>query len=209
MGDETKMLVNGGQTALAQLFELYRGRLLRMLEFRLAERLRGRVDPEDILQEAYIELARRLPEFVNPKATAAGTSVPRPSAYVWIRQLTYQVMIAVQRRHFGQKRDPRQEIRAPLVADDDGTSHSILSAFAENMTSPSQALMREEEMNQLRSILSGMDELDREVVALRHFEQLSNNEIAEALGISVTAASNRYVRAMLRMSQIVGKLGVP
>lgn len=203
MANDTELLVNGGQTALAQLFEMYRGRLQRMLEFRLDERLRGRVDTEDILQEAFIELAKRLPEYLKPEA-----ATPRLSAYVWIRQLTYQVMIGVQRRHFGQKRDPRQETRPPVAKDGDGTSLSILSAFADNMTSPSQALMREEEINQLRLILESMDELDREVLALRHFEHLTNNQIAEALGISITAASNRYVRAMLRMSQIASKLGV-
>ncbi len=70
------------------------------------------------------------------------------------------------------------------------------------MTSPSQAMVKQEELQQLRQLLESMDEIDREVLALRHFEQLSNNQIAEALGISITAASNRYVRAMLRLSQI-------
>lgn len=193
MNDEIEQLRAGGEAALAELFEKYRGPLERMLEFRLDDRVRGRVDSEDVLQEAYIEMARRLPEYL-----AAATV----SVFIWMRQQTYQVLIGVQRRHFGQKRDPRFEVTHALSPDPNATSLSILSAFAEQMTSPSQALMREEELLQLRQMLEGMDEIDREVLALRHFEQLSNNQIAEALGISITAASNRYVRAMLRLSQI-------
>ncbi len=189
-------LQTGGNTALASLFESYRDRLERMLSFRLDERLRGRVDPEDVLQEAFIELSKRLPEYLL---------APNVSAFVWMRQLTYQTLIAVQRRHFGQKRDPRQEAQPIRSREGDATSLCIISAFAESRTSPSQVLMREEELAHLQELLSGMDETDREVLALRHFEQLTNNQIAEALGISVTAASNRYVRAMLRLSQIATK----
>lgn len=193
MHDEIDQLRSRGDAALADLFEKYREPLERMIEFRLDDRVRGRVDSEDVLQEAYIELARRLKEYL------AGSNV---SVFIWMRQITYQVMIGVQRRHFGQKRDPRFEVTHAVSPDPNATSLSILSAFAEQMTSPSQALMREEELQQLQQMLEGMDEVDREVLALRHFEQLSNNQIAEALGISITAASNRYVRAMLRLSQI-------
>lgn len=193
MNDEIERLRVRGDAALAELFEHYREPLERMIEFRLDDRVRGRVDPDDVLQEAYIELARRLPEFLQ---------APNVSVFIWMRQLTYQILIGIQRRHFGQKRDPRHEVTHAFSPDPNATSLSILSAFAEQMTSPSQALMREEELQQLRQMLEGMDEVDREVLALRHFEQLSNNQIAEALGISITAASNRYVRAMLRLSEI-------
>ncbi len=193
MNEEIERLRVEGEHALAELFERYREQLERMIEFRLDDRVRGRVDSEDVLQEAYIEMARRLPEYLG----AATVSV-----FIWMRQQTFQTLIGVQRRHFGQKRDPRFEVTHMHAPDPNATSLSILSAFAEQMTSPSQALMREEELQQLRQMLESMDEVDREVLALRHFEQLSNNQIAEALGISITAASNRYVRAMLRLSQI-------
>lgn len=182
-----------GRSELSALFEENRIRLERMLEFRLDERLRGRVDPEDIMQEAFIEADRRFPEY---------QARPAVSFYVWLRQITYQCLIDVQRRHFGKKRDPRQEVGPKRSAGDDGTSLCILSAFFSDQTSPSEALMRQEEREQLTLLLEEMDEIDREVLALRHFEQLSNNQIAETLGISATAASNRYVRAMTRLSRI-------
>ena len=75
------------------------------------------------------------------------------------------------------------------------------------LTSPSRALIRDEEIQQLHHVLSSMDEVDREVLALRHFEHLGNAEVAQALGLSVTAASNRYVRAMTRLGEILQGLG--
>lgn len=189
---DLEKLLAGGESALGLLFEQYRADLERMIAFRLDERVRGRVDPEDILQEAYLEASRRLTDY---------TSHPAVSFYVWLRQIAYQTTISVQRRHFGKKRDPRAEV-APQV-NGDATSLSILAMFSGHFTTPSRAMMKEERFAQLRTILAEMDDVDREVLALRHFEYLSNNQVAETLGISVTAASNRYVRAMTRLSQLV------
>lgn len=189
-------LRSGGEAALATIFDRYQRTLERMIEFRLDDRVRGRVDPEDVLQEAYIETARRLNDYLSD---------PKVSFYVWLRQITYQTLLTVQRRHFGQKRDPRLEINGNGNPNQDATCLSIFSAFIGQLTTPSQILMKQEQLDQLKQILSEMDELDREVLALRHFEHLSNNQIAESLGISVTAASNRYVRAMTRLSEVAKK----
>lgn len=196
MNSEHELLSSQGTAVLPQLFDSHRANLERMLQFRLDERLRGRIDPEDVLQEAYLEAARRVSEYV---------ARPSVSFYVWLRQITYQCLIDLQRMHFGKKRDPRQEVAGRTYGNDANTSLCILSAFFDEVTTPSEALMRQEEREELRELLDGMDEIDREVLALRHFEQLTNAQIAEALGISVTAASNRYVRAMMRLSEIASK----
>jgi RNA polymerase sigma-70 factor, ECF subfamily len=189
--DDLKQLVAQGERGLAPLFEKHRESLERMIAFRLDDRIRGRVDPEDILQESYLEAARRLPSYLDQ---------PTVSFYVWLRQIAYQTLINVQRGQFGQKRDPRAEVHAQ--PNGDATCHSILSMFSGQFTTPSRAMMKAEQFTQLRQILSEMDEVDREVLALRHFEYLTNNQVAEALGISITAASNRYIRAMTRLSQL-------
>ena len=193
-------LIEGGEAALGAVFARHQGPLERMIAFRLDERVRGRVDPEDILQEAFIEASKRLKEYL---------AAPQVSFFVWLRQITYQTMLTVQRRHFGQKRDPRLEfngkINGQANTDQDATCLSIFSAFVGQLTTPSQALMKQEQLEQLKKILAEMDEIDREVLALRHFEHLSNSQIAESLGISVTAASNRYVRAMTRLSEVAQK----
>lgn len=189
-------LIEGGDAALGAVFARHQRPLERMIEFRLDERVRGRVDPEDVLQEAFIEASKRLKEYLD---------APQVSFFVWLRQITYQTLLTVQRRHFGQKRDPRLEVNGKANDNQDATCLSIFSAFVGQLTTPSQVLMKQEQLDQLKKILAEMDEIDREVLALRHFEHLSNSQIAESLNISVTAASNRYVRAMTRLSEVAQK----
>ncbi len=196
MSDELNSLRTGGEAAVAKLFAQYAERLERLVEFRLDARLRSRVDPSDVLQEAYIEIARRIRDYL---------ARPEVSFFVWIRQITLQTLIGVQRRHFGQKRDLKQEVVFPNTGSD-ATSFSIAQAICAQQTSPSRAAMRAEEIQQLHAALAEMDETDREVLALRHFEHLGNNEVAEALGLSATAASNRYVRAMTRLAEVMQRL---
>jgi len=193
MNEELEQLRQRGEAALAELFLQHKDRLERLVEFRLDARLRSRVDPADVLQEAYIEMARRLSDFLTD---------PKVSFYVWARQLTIQTLIDTQRRHFGQKRTPQQEVhlnRSPA----ENTSDSIVKVLCSHLTSPSGVAIRAEQVQQLNSALDLMDEIDREVLALRHFEHLGNSEVAETLGLSTTAASNRYVRAMTRLGEIM------
>jgi len=196
MNDELQRLKDGGEPVLAALFSEYRERLERLIEFRLDQRLRSRVDPADVLQEAYLEISRRYPEFVSNGNVAF---------FVWVRQMTLQTLIDVQRRHFGQKRTPQQEIK--LHTNLSGTtSDSIAQVISAQLTSPSGVAIRAEETAKLHAALASMDEMDREVLALRHFEHLGNAEVAQALGLSVSAASNRYVRAMTRLGEIMQRL---
>jgi RNA polymerase sigma-70 factor (ECF subfamily) len=195
---ECRRLRDGGTDALAGLVSEYRERLERMVEFRLDPRLRGRVEAVDVLQEAYIAMARRIGDY---------TSDPAVSFFVWARQLTYQTLIGIQRRHFSEKRDPNLEIRlgqrpAPSASD---TSDSMARLLLDERTTPSQAAARAEEAAVLKAALESLDDIDREVLALRHFEQLGNNEVAQTLGLSVTAASNRYVRAMTRLGEVLAR----
>lgn len=197
MSEELQRLRNEGEPALAELFSGYRERLEQMVDFRLDSRLRGRVDPADVVQEAYFRVSKRLTGFLDD---------PSVSLFVWLRSQTYQALIEVQRRHSWKKRDPRQEVSMRRRSTADGTSYAIAEAMCAQLTSPSQAAVRAEELQQLRSALASMDKVDREVLALRHFEHLSNNEVAESLQISATAASNRYVRAMTRLGQLMTRL---
>lgn len=181
---------------LARLFSLYRPRLERMVEFRLDPRLRGRIDTHDVLQEAFLVVANRLDELL-------GGSPPRVTLFVWLRQLTLQSLIDLHRRHFRDKRNVGREIKLADYQSAGATSLSIAHALVDPLLSPSKAAVKGEEIEQLQQALDSMDEMDREVLALRHFEHLNNKETAEALGLSVTAASNRYVRAMARLAEFV------
>jgi RNA polymerase sigma-70 factor (ECF subfamily) len=193
---DCRRLIAGGDAALAELFSECRPRLERMVEFRLEPLLRGRVEAADVLQEAYIEIARRIGDY---------TSNPAVSFFVWARQIASQTLIGVHRRHFRERRDPGLEIRLGRGAAQ-STSDSLARVLLDHHTTPSQAAVRAEEVSYLRAALESMDEIDREVLALRHFEQLGNNEVADILGLSITAASNRYVRAMKRLGEIMLKV---
>jgi RNA polymerase sigma-70 factor, ECF subfamily len=196
MDDELRQLREGGEAAVAELFSQCRDRLARMVRFRLDPRLRGRADTEDVLQDAYVKIAARIGDYV---------ARPTVSFYVWARQITRQTLIDFHRVQMGQKRDPKQEVR--LRAGRGGnTSYSITLALVGQYTSPSAAAVRKEQVESLHRALDAMDETDREVLALRHFEQLTNKEVAEALDLSPTAASNRYVRALQRLGEIMGSL---
>jgi RNA polymerase sigma-70 factor (ECF subfamily) len=169
-----------------------------MVHFRLDPRLRGRVDADDILQEAYLNAAQRLEHFLRE------TSM---SIYVWIRQIVYQTLIDVHRRHVGAKvRDAGREVSLQRAGFPAATSTSLALQLAGNLTSPSQAAMRAEMIEQLESALQTMNPTDREVLALRHFEELANHEVAEVLGIQPKAASIRYIRALDRLKTILSKL---
>lgn len=194
--DERELLRQRKEAALAELFLKYRDRLERIVTFRIDPRIRGRVDAADILQEAYLDIAARLEMFLE------STDV---SFFVWLRQRTLQTLIDVHRRHFRHKRDAGRDIQFISSSMSDGTSLSIASFLADQASSPSQAMVREEEMQWLQEALNGMNELDREVLALRHFEQLGNSQVAEILGITPTAASNRYLRAAARLGEIMAR----
>lgn len=195
---QIERLRQGGEQTLAELFAENQQRFERIIRFRIDPRVRGRVDAADVLQETYLTAARRLPEFL-----AATTS----SWFVWLRQLTLQTLTDIHRREFCQRRNVGREVQLAGGPGTGDTSLSIASFLIDQLTSPSQQIARAEELQQLQEALNSMHDIDREVLALRHFEQLSNLQTAEILGLSATAASNRYVRAAARLTEILQRLG--
>ncbi len=194
-GDLLRRAGDGDQQAVAAMFALHRDRLEQMVRLRMDRRLQGRIDDADVLQETYLEAARRVQDFARK---------PTTSVYLWLRFLTAQKLVDLARRHLGSRmRDAGQEIsiyRGPLPQ---ATSVSLAAQLLGQYTSPSRAVIRAETQRQVQEALNCMDPIDREVLALRHFELLSNGEVAEVLGLSKAAASNRYVRALKRMKQIL------
>jgi RNA polymerase sigma-70 factor (ECF subfamily) len=184
-------LRQGDRQALANLFSHYRERLKRMVALRMDRRLQGRTDPSDILQEAYIDAHQRVRHYLDK---------PRMSFFLWLRQVAMQRLIDVHRRHLGARmRDARQEVSLYRGDVSAVTSASMAVQLVGHLTSPSQHAARAELIDQVEDALQHMAPMDREVLVLRHFEELSNNDIAELLGITKAAASNRYVRALARL----------
>jgi RNA polymerase sigma-70 factor (ECF subfamily) len=189
----------GDRRALDELFVRYRDRLRRMVRLRMDRRLQGRLDPSDVLQEAFLDVARRAGEYLAD---------PRMPVYLWLRWLTGQRLIALHRRHLGaQARDAGQEVSLYRGSLPGVSSMSLAAQLLGRLTSPTEAAVRAELQLRLQDALNNMDPLDREVLTLRHFEELTNNQVAQVLGIQKSAASNRYIRALKRLKEILA--GMP
>jgi RNA polymerase sigma-70 factor (ECF subfamily) len=189
----------GDRESLATLFAQYHDRLRRLVGFRMDHRLFGRVDPDDVLQEAYLAASQRLHHY------AAQTSAMSP--FVWLRLIVLQTLTDVHRHHLeAQMRDADREVNVRDWRHSQATSLSMAAFLVGRMTSPSQVAARAEIFEQVKQSLAGMEPLDQEVLALRHFEELSNSEVAEVLGIEQKAASMRYFRALKRLKDVLSKL---
>lgn len=183
------------QSILSRLFDEHRERLIKMIRFRLDPMLGRRMDVEDVVQEAYLAAIIRAGHLAEHGSA---------KAFVWLRWVVDQTLVDIHRRHLGAKmRDVFRERSIDGAALEQSTCMSLVACLAARMTSPSGVAQRNERVERLRSAIASMDGLDREVLVLRHFEELSNRETAEILDIQETAASNRYVRALRRLKEIL------
>jgi RNA polymerase sigma-70 factor (ECF subfamily) len=187
----------GDTAALGTLLEGHRKRLQRMVRLRLDPRLQGRVDPSDVLQEAFLQAAQRLAQYLRE---------PKMPFFLWLRFLTGQKLLELRRRHLGtEARDAGREVSLQGPALPEASSACLAAQLMGKVTAPLQAAIRAEMKLRLQEALNSMDPTDREVLALRHFEQLNNTETAEVLGITPSGASSRYLRALKRLKDIMGK----
>jgi RNA polymerase sigma-70 factor (ECF subfamily) len=176
-----------------------RTRLRRMVAFRLDHRLQGRVDPSDVLQDAYLEAWRDLGSYLDR---------PEIPFFLWLRGIAGNKLRELHRHHLGtQMRDPRREVSIHGGAMPETTTTAMAAELLGNLTRASEEAVRLELKLRLQEALNAMDPLDREVLALRHFEQLSPVETARVLGIKEKAAGMRYVRALRRLKEILKGLG--
>jgi RNA polymerase sigma-70 factor (ECF subfamily) len=190
--------LGGDGAALAELFERHRGRLEQMVRLCLDRRLQGRLDPADVLQEAYLDVARRFPEY------RADPALP---FFLWLRLLTGQRLVDLHRHHLGAKiRNAALEVSLYRGDLPRASSASLAELLLGRLTSASRAAIRAETQLRVQEALNGMDATDREVLVLRHFEMLSNEETAQVLGLKPSAASNRHLRALKRLKEIMAQV---
>lgn len=186
-------VIQGDRDALAELFSLYRPRLWRLVAFRLHPQLQGRIDADDVLQDAWLRAIDRIESFLKDAAT---------SPFLWFRTIVSQTLVDLHRFHMGaQKRSAAREFSINRGWSTESTSSAMSFHLQQPTKSPSSTLGRAEQAKQLEAALQGMNENDREVLALRHFEELSNSETARVLNMTEQAASARYVRALARLKQ--------
>jgi RNA polymerase sigma-70 factor, ECF subfamily len=185
---------NGDEDALAVLVERHRDRLERMVRLRMDRRLQGRVDAADVVQDAYLAVRGKFPQY---------SADPRLPFFLWLRLEVGQKLVDVDRFHLGtQMRDAGQEVSLYRGALPQVSSLSLAEHLLGKLTTASQAAMRVELKLRVQEALNSMAPHDREVLILRHFEELSNAETAQVLGIKPSAAVNRYVRALKRLKDV-------
>jgi RNA polymerase sigma-70 factor (ECF subfamily) len=197
--EETRNLLGavraGEPHALGGLLTRHQPYLERFVELRLDPRLRARFDPADVVQETQMEAVRRLPRYLEH---------PRLPFRLWLRQLAHDRLLNLRRDHAGAaRRSVNREVALP-----EGSAAAFASQLLAAGSSPSQHLTRQELARRVREAMAELAEADREVLLLRHFEGLSNPEVAALLGLSVGAVSKRYGRAVLRLHSLLFSSGL-
>jgi RNA polymerase sigma-70 factor (ECF subfamily) len=196
--DELLKTASGGdQAAMAAVFDRYRGRLARMLRIRIHRRHQAVLSVDEVLQETYLVASRRLEEFLRKR---------KMPFYLWLRYLAFQKLVELQRGLDADKRGGGKVQQFPsLAAPGDGSTAGGEVPVAGTGPSPSSAAIQGEVGEMVREVLQQLREEDREVLLLRHFEMLSNAETAQVLGTSEAAASQRHLRALGRLRNLLQK----
>jgi RNA polymerase sigma-70 factor (ECF subfamily) len=188
----------GDKEALSALFSRHRPRLRRMVELRLDRRLQARIDASDVIQEAYVEVVTRLNEYVHQ---------PSYPLFLWLRLIVGERLLKLHRHHLGtQMRDAGLEVSIYRGALPEASSDALAAQLLGMHTSPTQAAVRAERMIRLQEALNTLHAMDREVLSLRHFEELSLAETALSLGIEESAAAKRYIRALKRLKATLANM---
>ena len=189
---------DGDAEAAGEALVRHRARLRRMVDARLDRRVRGRVDPSDVLQDGFVDAVAKFPGYLAD---------PKLPLFLWLRLVIGERLTKVHRDHLGaQVRDATREVslyRGPMPA---ASSAALAAHLLGKETSPTQAAVRAERLLRLQEALNTLDPLDREILSLRHFEELTHAEAAKVLEIQESAAAKRYIRALKRLKDVLHAL---
>lgn len=200
-GEKTEQLLDGAKQgnadAVNRLMERHRDALRRMVQMRLDQKIQRRVDVSDVVQDVLVEANRRLQDYL---------ANPAMSFHLWIRQIAKDRIIDAHRRHrVSAKRSvDREQALAPPV----GLDHSTLDLVArlcDQELTPAAAVAQKELARRVEAALAQLGEQDCEIIVMRHYEQLSNQEVAQALDLTEPAASMRYLRALRRLRTMLAE----
>ncbi|MBI4583897.1 MAG: sigma-70 family RNA polymerase sigma factor [Planctomycetes bacterium] len=187
----------GSKEAVNRLLARHREALHRMVRFRLDKAIARREDASDIVQNVLIEASQRLADYLKN---------PAMPFHLWIRRIAMDHLISAHRRHRqAQRRSVDKERSLADPAFKDRSSVELAAQLAAEGLTPAAAAIRKELEQRFAAALSELEEPDREIILMRHYEQLSNQEAARALGLSEPAAGMRYLRALRRLRAVLGE----
>jgi RNA polymerase sigma-70 factor (ECF subfamily) len=188
----------GDKTALNELLMKHRPRLRLMVEIRLDTRIQARLDASDVIQDAYVEIIERIDEYLRD---------PKLPFFLWLRLVVGERLLKLHRHHLGtQMRDAGREVSLYRGALPAANSAALAAQLLGKHTSPTQAAVRAERILRLQEALNTLDPMDREVLSLRHFEELTAAETARVLDIEESAAAKRYFRALRRLKDVLAAM---
>lgn len=188
----------GDVRAMDEIFSRYRDRLKRMVELRLDRRLLARIDASDVIQDSYLQVAQRLEEYLKD---------PKLPLFLWLRLVVGERLTTLHRHHLGtHMRDAGLEVSLYRGALPAASSAALAAQLLGQHTSPTEAAVRAERLLRIQEALNSLEPIDREVLSLRHFEQLNRAETAQALGIEESAAGKRYIRALKRLKGVLAEM---
>ncbi len=197
--DLLKRAHSGDAVALSEIFARHRDRLRRMVEMRLDRRVQARIDASDVVQDAYVDVIHRLEDYLRD---------PHLPLFLWLRLVVGERLLKLHHRHLGaQMRDAGREVSLYRGALPAASSAALAAQLLGKHTTPTQAVLRAERVLRLQEALNTLDPMDREILSLRHFEELTIAETALALEIKEEAAAKRYLRALKRLKDILAQLG--
>lgn len=197
--EKTKELLSsardGDQDAVNHLMDRHRDALRRMVQMRLDRKIQRRVDVSDVVQDVMVEANRRLANYLKE---------PAMPFHLWLRQIAKDRIIDAHRRHrVSAKRsvDREQPLAAP--AGMDRSTMELAAQLRDPELTPAARATQQELAVHVEQALTQLGEQDCEIIVMRHYEQLSNQEVSEALGLSEPAASMRYLRAVRRLRELL------
>lgn len=188
---------DGDADAVGRLLERHRPALRRMIDMRMDPKLRQRLDASDVVQDVLIEAHRRLNDYLAD---------PKMPFHLWLRHIAKDRVIDAHRRHRGAARrslDREQPMVAPAGLNQ--STMDLAAQLRDPELTPAARATWEELQRRFRDAIEELPEADREVVLMRHFEHLTNSDVAAALDLTEPAASMRYLRAMRKLRSILGE----
>lgn len=202
--DKTEQLLegarNGDVSARENLLQRHRDSLRRMIEMRLDRRIQQRIDASDIVQEVLVDANRRLADYLAD---------PKMPFHLWLRHMAKDRIIDAHRRHrVSGKRSVDREQALHVGFNMDQSSVDLAAQIHDPNTTPGAAATMQELHQRFEAAIEELEDQDREVIVMRHFEQLSNQDVAAALELTPAAASMRYLRAIRRLRTLLGQTAV-
>lgn len=199
-GEKTQQLLNGAKDgdsqAVNDLIERHRQAVRRLVQMRLDNAVARRVDASDVVQDVMFEASRRLEGYLQD---------PSMPFHLWLRQLAKDRVIDMHRRHRdAQRRSVDREQHVSSLGNDDRSAADLVALLKDTELTPAAATVRKEMEQRFLQGLNDLNDDDRELIMMRHFEHLGNGEVAAALGLSAPAAGMRYLRAIRRLRQALG-----